>query len=90
MDRKEYLEKSLLLERIKIAQYIASAIEKREVLNFQGRRMQEILSELKRLVKHFCEIGLLVSIKITSLDTEEVKEIENFAVTIIFDKYIIW
>lgn len=90
MDRKEYLKNSLLLERIEIAQYIAGAIEKREVLNFQGRRMQEILSELKRLVKHFCEIDLLASIKITSFDTEEVKEIENFAVTIIFDKYIIW
>lgn len=39
MDRKEYLKNSLLLERIEIAQYIAGAIEKREVLNFQDKRM---------------------------------------------------
>lgn len=90
MDRKEYLKNSLLLERIEIAQYIAGAIEKREVLNFQDKRMVDILIELEKLVKHFCAVDLLASIKVTNLTTEEYQEVESLAITIIFDKYIIW
>lgn len=90
MDKKEYLKNSLLLERIEMAQYLASEIEKIYVLEFQGKSMSETLIELEKIVKEFCVTNLLAFNKISILTTEEYQEIKNFTITILFDKYITW
>lgn len=90
MDRKEYLKNSLLLEKIELAQYLASAIEKIYVLEFQGKSMSETLIELEKIVKEFCVTDLSAFNKISILTTEEYQEIKNFTITILFDKYITW
>ncbi len=90
MDKKEYLKNSLLLERIEMAQYLASEIEKIYVLEFQGKSMSETLIELEKIVKEFCVTNLSAFNKISILTTEEYQEIKNFTITILFDKYITW
>ena len=90
MDKKEYLKNSLLLERIEMAQYLASEIEKIYVLEFQGKSMAETLIELEKIVKQFCVTDLSAFNKISNLTTEEYQEIKKFTITILFDKYITW